>query len=116
MDWKVIYGFGALVSAGIMRGLYLGVAEIRREHAASGEKGAGMDWKVIYGFGAFITGAIMFIGCWIYCIATYGFLLGVGLGWLPSAICAVIGGFLWPLIAIGIVIGIVLFVCVIVKG
>lgn len=29
-----------------------------------------------------------FIGVWIYCVATYGFLLGLGLGWLPAAILA----------------------------
>jgi len=56
-----------------------------------------------YWIGYRITWAITFIGCWIYAIATYGFLLGVGLGWLPSAIIATIVSFLWPLIAIGLV-------------
>lgn len=37
-----------------------------------------------------IVGLIVFFGSWAYCIATYGFLLGVGLGWLPSAITATI--------------------------
>jgi hypothetical protein len=37
---------------------------------------------------AFCVGAITFISSWIYCISTYGFLLGVGLGWLPSIIVA----------------------------
>jgi hypothetical protein len=53
-----------------------------------------------------ITAVLVFIGCWIYCIAAYGFLLGVGLGWLPSGICAALAGivvrFTWPLIALGI--------------
>ena len=31
---------------------------------------------------------VTFIVAWIYCIANYGFLLGVGLGWLPAAITA----------------------------
>jgi hypothetical protein len=57
------------------------------------------EWYNI-GFG--ITAFITFIGSWIYCIATYGFLLGVGLGWLPSIIVAVIAGALWPLIALAI--------------
>ncbi len=57
------------------------------------------EWYSI-GFG--ITAFITFIGSWIYCIATYGFLLGVGLGWLPSIIVAVIAGALWPLIALAI--------------
>lgn len=55
-----------------------------------------------YQIGFAITAFIVFIGSWIYCIAEYGFLLGVGLGWLPSIIVAVIAGALWPLIAIGI--------------
>ena len=56
----------------------------------------------VYQLGFNITAFIVFIGSWIYCIAEYGFLLGVGLGWLPSIIVAYIAGVLWPLIAIGI--------------
>ncbi|MGH6801868.1 MAG: hypothetical protein ACREC3_00675 [Methyloceanibacter sp.] len=45
-----------------------------------------------------VIGAIVaiptFIGCWIYAISEYGFLLGVGLGWLPSLIVA---GIAWGL-------------------
>jgi len=70
-----------------------------------------------YKNGAVITGAIIavvvFIGSWIYCINTYGFLLGVGLGWLPSIIAAVviggIIGLLWPL-------AIALIVLIVYKG
>lgn len=60
----------------------------------------------VHTLGAVITAFIVFIGSWIYCIAEYGYLLGVGLGWLPSIIVAVIAGALWPLIAIAIVVGI----------
>ena len=63
------------------------------------------DW--IYPVGAYITGLITFVVTWIYCIATYGFLFGFGLGWLPSIILAYILGLLWPLILIGLI-GIVL--------
>lgn len=56
-----------------------------------------------YWIGYWITWTITFIGCWIYAIAAYGFLFGVGLGWLPSAIVATIISFLWPLIAIALV-------------
>lgn len=43
----------------------------------------------------FIGPAIVtFIGSWIYCIATYGYLFGVGLGWLPSLIVAYVAGML----------------------
>ena len=59
----------------------------------------GDDWGSV---GYWITWVIVFIGCYIYCIATYGFLLGVGLGWLPSGIVATIVSFFWPLVALGI--------------
>lgn len=48
--------------------------------------------------GAWVVGVPTFIGTWIWCINEYGFLLGVGLGWLPSMIVAVIVGALWPLL------------------
>lgn len=61
------------------------------------------DWIYwIYQFGFAITAFITFVVSWIYCISEYGYLLGVGLGWFPSIIVAVIAGALWPLIAIGI--------------
>ena len=62
----------------------------------------GDDWSYWYKIGFGITAFITFVGSWIYCIATYGFLFGVGLGWLPSLIVAVIAGALWPLIALAI--------------
>ena len=68
-----------------------------------------------YSIGFVITGLITFLGSWIYCIATYGFLLGVGLGWLPSIIVAVIAGALWPLIALAIVLAIAIVAIVILK-
>lgn len=50
------------------------------------------------------VGNITFIAAWIYCIADGGFLLGFGLGWIPSAMLAAIVGFatryLWPLFAL----------------
>jgi hypothetical protein len=48
------------------------------------------------GFG--ITWAIAFLVCWVYAIATYGFFLGVGLGWFPAAIVAALVALAWPLI------------------
>ena len=68
----------------------------------------GLMSDMIYPMGALITGFITFVASWLYCIATYGFLFGVGLGWLPSIIVAYIAGFLWPFILIGIVILVVL--------
>lgn len=40
---------------------------------------------------------VVFAASWIYCIAEYGYLLGVGLGWLPSVIVATLAALLWPL-------------------
>lgn len=58
---------------------------------------------------AWILGGLTFIGAYVYCVATYGFLLGMGLGWLPSAILAFIIGvvaqFLWlPMMVIAVVV------------
>jgi hypothetical protein len=51
------------------------------------------------------VGLITFISLWIYCIAAYGFLFGVGLGWLPSLIVAVLTYFLAVLLWGPLVIG-----------
>jgi len=46
-----------------------------------------------------LIGTVTFIGAYIYCIASYGFLFGFGLGWIPSGIVALIVSqvvrFLW---------------------
>lgn len=57
-----------------------------------------------------ITGVITFFISYIYCIAEYGFLLGVGLGWLPSIIVAFVAGLLWPVIALGI--GVIIYMII----
>lgn len=58
---------------------------------------------IIYYLGVWIFGFIIFIGVWIYAIMTWGFLLGIALGWIPAIIAAYIGGFLWPfLLLIGL--------------
>jgi hypothetical protein len=64
------------------------------------------DW---YGVGAIITFCLVFVTSWIYCIATYGFLFGVGLGWLPSLIVGGLAALLWPLLVVLIVIAIIYF-------
>ena len=50
----------------------------------------------VFGFAASV---ITFIACWTYCITAYDFVLGVGFGWIPAALCAGIIGwsvfFLW---------------------
>src|SRR5450755_4180694 len=73
--------------------------------------------KVDYylGIGAGLGGPIgfgTFFGVYIYCIATYGFIFGLGLGWIPSVIAAVIVSqvvhFLWgPIILVALVVVVV---------
>ena len=72
-----------------------------------------MDEEIGYWVGVLITAIITFISCWIYAIVSYGFLLGVGLGWFPSLIVAFIAGLLWPLIAAVIIFALVVAVVVI---
>lgn len=72
------------------------------------EQASAARWEVYRGIGG-IVGAIVFVGSWIYCIVTYGYLLGFGLGWLPSLIVAFIAGITWPiiLIAIGVIVALI---------
>ena len=69
-----------------------------------------MNWDTTYGKGFWITFVISFAVSWLYAITTYGFFLGVGLGWIPSLVIASVTGLLWPLIAIAIVL-LILLVC-----
>lgn len=53
-----------------------------------------------------LIGAVLaFLASWIYCVTEYGYLLGFGLGWLPSIILAAIIfaviRYLWWLLALG---------------
>ena len=50
-----------------------------------------------------VFAVITFIISWVYCIFHYGFLLGVGLGWLPSLICAAFARVVWPLLLLAII-------------
>lgn len=43
-----------------------------------------------------IIGGLAFLAAWGYAIATYGFFLGVGLGWIPAIAIGGVTGFLWP--------------------
>ena len=54
-----------------------------------------------YKVGAAITWFLIFIGAWLYCIVTYGFLLGVGLGWLAAGITATVLCWFWPFYLLG---------------
>ena len=63
-------------------------------------KGETLEDKGWYLIGYLITWALTFLGFWIYAISEYGFLLGVGLGWIPSAIAATVVSLFWPLYAL----------------
>lgn len=62
-----------------------------------------------YLIGVWITGIIVFFGIWIYAFVSWGFLIGLAIGWLPALIGGFIAGLLWPLIALGLVILIILY-------
>ncbi|MCM2263748.1 MAG: hypothetical protein NDI73_00995 [Desulfuromonadales bacterium] len=56
----------------------------------------------------FFVGVSVFFGSWVYAIKTYGWFLGLGLGWIPSIFLGVMAGLFWP-VAILIVLGLLLF-------
>lgn len=75
---------------------------------------------MIGGILGFIVGLVTFIGSWWYCAATYGFLLGFGLGWLPAGIAAVLAGgatfLLWGVVALALVVGLVVLGVFLARG
>ena len=72
---------------------------------------ASSEERGLYFLGAFVVGGITFVIAWIYAIVTYGFFLGVGLGWIPAAIIGVVVGLLWPLVVLAIlgIVALILF-------
>jgi hypothetical protein len=45
-----------------------------------------------------LTGLVLFAGLWVFSIMNYGFLIGGGIGWLPSLVAgAIVGALLIPL-------------------
>jgi hypothetical protein len=63
-----------------------------------------------YKIGAGITWLLIFAGAWIYCVSAYGFLPGVGLGWLAAGITASVLCWFWPLYVIAAaILGFVIF-------
>ena len=65
-----------------------------------------MDQHRIGTIPAVVVALAAFVGCWIYCVAHYGLLLGLGLGWIPalvvSAVAGVVALVLWGLGAIAL--------------
>ncbi|MGE8940479.1 hypothetical protein ACO2I3_01060 [Leptospira interrogans] len=64
----------------------------------------------VYAVGFMITAGLTFIVSYIYCIVEYGYLWGVGFGWLPSIIVALVIGALWPLVVLGLIVGVIFVV------
>jgi len=54
-----------------------------------------------------LIGVIVFFGCWVYAIMTYGWFLGLALGWIPSIFIAGIAILLSPLIGVALIIGLI---------
>lgn len=51
-----------------------------------------------------LVGLITFIGVWVATVHSWGWILGIAFGWLPSAIIAALAGLLawaaWPLVVL----------------
>lgn len=66
-----------------------------------------------------VAGVLTFVAAYIYCIATYGFLFGLGLGWLPSGILATLVAwavvFLWGPILVVFILALIGTAIVVVK-
>ena len=70
-----------------------GIKALQREISWEDAKGWHDDYSYLIGF-------LVFMVSWVYCIYTYGFLLGGGLGWIPSILAAVIAAVFWPFIIV----------------
>jgi hypothetical protein len=46
-----------------------------------------------------IVTVLTFFGCWGYAIALWGWFIGIGLGWIPALVFAVIVAWFFPLAA-----------------
>ena len=52
---------------------------------------------IAYQIIACITGVVSFFAIWIYAFTSWGFLIGLAVGWLPAIIGAFLIGALWPI-------------------
>lgn len=52
--------------------------------------------------GAWIVGILSGLAAWVYAVGTWGWFLGIGLGWLPAAGVGIVAGLAWPLIALAL--------------
>jgi hypothetical protein len=47
-----------------------------------------------------VAGLATFVACMSYTVSKYGWLFGIGIGWIPSLFIAAIASYLWPLVAV----------------
>lgn len=82
--------------------LNFGLKEAQEEATTRNTRVIRAIGKLFEGIGEFYKeigqsiGGLVFITSWVYCTFTYGFLLGFGLGWLPSMLLALFAIALWP--------------------
>lgn len=128
--WALILGYRELYQEGVHWGendpvrilflyvfvmpyaLILGIRELWR--MLRRKMGWGIvEWREVVGglyvLIAYIVGILAFIGCWFYCITQYGFLIGVSIGWFPSAIVGFFAGSLWGLWALLVIVLVMLW-------
>lgn len=69
------------------------------------------DYLVVGHWLGIAAAVVGFFASWIFCASEYGYLLGFGLGWLPSSILAFLlywaTRFLWGLVAVLVLVAIV---------
>jgi hypothetical protein len=79
----------------------------------------GLSYSEIGWILGIVAAIVTFLGAYIYCIITYGFLLGLGLGWLPSGILAALIGLLaanfWRPLLMVILFGLICAIIVVAK-
>lgn len=52
----------------------------------------------LYDVGFFMVAVPVFVAVWVMAIDSYGLLLGLGLGWFPAVVVAVLSGTIWPVL------------------
>jgi hypothetical protein len=60
-----------------------------------------VEW---YDVGFFLVAVPVFVAVWVMAVDSYGFLLGLGLGWFPAAVVAVLSGTIWPILLLSLVV------------
>ena len=99
------------VALGLLAALLFALAKVfdNAPWSSLAEYGEYVNWEMKYlkigVIAGRVVGGIAFLASYWYCIDTYGYLLGFGLGWLPSGILFVVTQWVtlwvWPLLVVG---------------